>query len=82
MGTAYNLIFDDRRILPDNTFDEEHKTPMSDDFKHISKSNDYDMESIHMFILSDGKTYPIHKKSKYYIMTEKGNTFQSIKTFI
>jgi len=84
MSDSYQLVFDDRPILSSGNFDETITTPLYESYKSLNDGYSRDIqEQIHMFILwNDGQNWmPIYKKSQYYIMTENGKTFDTIKRF-
>lgn len=88
IGTSYFFIYDDRKIKPNNEFDESDNTSMSKSYLELLK--DYPEEShskIHAFIISgvenidrlNQRIIPIYSDSTHYIMTESGKTFSTIK---
>jgi hypothetical protein len=91
LGKSYHFIYDDRRILPKGGFDPNQETSMSESFQQLLKGYPKDThEQIHAFILSDignkekleHRKIPIYGKSKYFIMTDSGGTFDRIKAFV
>lgn len=88
IGKTYYFIYDDREMLKDGSFEPEDKTPMSNRFLGLLQNYPQETyEKIHGFILAEidkngeleQRTIPIYYKSKYYIMTESGKTFDTIK---
>ena len=84
IGKNYHFIYDDRKIEKDGRFSEKVGTPMSSSFHQLLEGYSEDThEQIHAFILAEidknGKLehrrIPIYCKSKYYIMTQSGKTF-------
>jgi hypothetical protein len=72
IGDNYHLIFD--------------QVPDRDGYAVLVEGDGYDKsarDEIHAFIIwNDGRDWtPLYKKSTYYIMTENGKTFDTVKYF-
>ena len=91
LGTSYHFIYDDRKILSNGQFDPNETTPMLESYRKLLEGYPEDThEKVHAFIIADigsngnlkHRTIPIYCKSKYYIMTDTGKTFSTIKAFV
>lgn len=71
LGSSYSLI---ESFTNQDEFNRSYKML----FKLTPEEDKEWSESIFGFIATDSDIIPLYKKSKYYIMTENGKTFNTI----
>ena len=88
IGDVYHLVYDDRKLTKEGEIDKTYDTPMSEQYNLLLKDQPKDNhKDIHMFIISEKEEKdkfkyvitPIYCPSTYYIMTESGKTFSTIR---